>query len=189
MDGAQGAKIADKLHDSFAQQGFAARESNLRYAQRDENPRHAQVLFERKLGERGAVGSSPAVDAAVVAPVGHRDAEIVDVAAEFVGKKHVARRWSLAAWSASPCGRLATNDRKQVVRKEKRQERTESVSFPNTGGAGVSPCTLGKRAARRLRASLARATTALPRRRGSETEYGLYASRREGRIADCRLKT
>ena len=49
-------------------------------------PDHAQVFFDRQLGELRAVGAGAAVDATVVAAIRHRDAQIGNSASEFIPK-------------------------------------------------------------------------------------------------------
>ena len=60
------------------------RTADLFDAERDEDPDHAEVVFDGKFGELGALVAGPTVEAPVVAAVGDGDAEIGDEATELI---------------------------------------------------------------------------------------------------------
>ena len=76
----------DERHDPAAHQRFAAGEPQLSDPARDEGAAQPVELFEREqvgLGQKGHV-LRHAIDAAKIATVGHRDAQIGDRAPERV---------------------------------------------------------------------------------------------------------
>ena len=84
--GAHARQLGDHLDQAGAQQRFAAGEAHLLDAKRDEDPDHAQIVGDGKLGERRAFDARAAVYAAVVAAVGDGDAEVGDGPPEGVAQ-------------------------------------------------------------------------------------------------------
>src|SRR5713101_4740100 len=86
-----------ELHDAFAQQRLSSGQPDLGNPEADQNARHPQIIFKGQLGIGRAIRSGPAIDTAVVAAVRDRNTEVVNRAAEFVRKKHLAvSNWHLA---------------------------------------------------------------------------------------------
>ena len=88
-----GAQVArqrgDEGHDAAADQRLAAGEAKLAHAARDEGRAQPVEFFERQqigLGQEGHV-LRHAVDAAEIAAIGDRDAQIGDVAAERIDQR------------------------------------------------------------------------------------------------------
>src|ERR1700687_3399816 len=82
---AQLGQLADETHCALAQQRFAASDPYFTDSKPGENPRHAQIVGERQVTVERTFVSGAAVNAFIVATVRHRDAEIGDGAAGFVG--------------------------------------------------------------------------------------------------------
>src|SRR5208282_3779652 len=90
FQGAQLREVPYELHNVFAQQRLAARQSNLRDPEPNQYPRHPQIIFKRQLRISRPVGPRPAINTAVVTAVGDGDPQVVNRAPEIVGKWHLA---------------------------------------------------------------------------------------------------
>src|SRR5208282_2043837 len=88
----QPSQVANELDNSLAQQRLAASQSNLSNAKPDQNPRHPQIVVERKLRIGRAIRPRPAINAPIVAAVGNRNPQIVNRTPEMVSKRHEALR-------------------------------------------------------------------------------------------------
>ncbi len=120
-------------------------------AESHQNASHPQVVVEWEFGVGGAIRSRAAIDATVVTSIGDGDSQVVNGAAEFVGQGQAVRRPILALRQIASFGRGATQGRHiscwippRPERNTRAGEDSASVSFPSTGGAGVSTGTLGK---------------------------------------------
>jgi hypothetical protein len=129
VDVAQLSKLADEIHNTSAQKRLPSGEANFFDPQRNQNPRHAEIFGKVQVAIEGAFVAGAAVDTTIVASVGDGNPQVGNAAPEFVGKRQfLAPRSSLLAFFG-----------KRTVGGKNPAE----VSFPSTGGAGVSTCTLG----------------------------------------------
>ena len=84
-------EVRDKIFDAGADKRFATRDANFLNAHADENAREALIFvpFEQLVVRHVVIGiGRAAINAAEVAAVGDRDAEVGDLAAEFVVERH-----------------------------------------------------------------------------------------------------
>ena len=120
-----------------ANQRLAARHANFANPHADENACQAFVLVPREQVRRWHMRfrvRGAAIDAAEIAPVRYRDAQVGDLAAEFVSKPPF-RSFCHLTKQKSPNPRLEFGlHTERIVRR--------TFPFPNTGGPGVSARTL-----------------------------------------------
>ena len=83
-DSAQPRKFADEIHQTLAQQRFAARQPDLFDAPRDKKPRDSEVIRKRQVAVQRALIAGAAINTLVVAAIGDREPQVGDVAPEFV---------------------------------------------------------------------------------------------------------
>src|ERR1700693_434403 len=88
--GAEPGQLSDEIHNSPAQQRFAAGNAYLVDTERSENTCHAEVVCKRQVTVERALISGATVNTLIVAAIGDGDSQIGDCAAEFVGKQHAA---------------------------------------------------------------------------------------------------
>jgi hypothetical protein len=82
-------QVTHEIDDSSPQEGLAARQANLGDPERDQNPRHAQVIGKRQLAIDCPFVAGSAVDTLVIAAVGYRNPQVSDAAAEFVSENQL----------------------------------------------------------------------------------------------------